>query len=104
MLGRSMLLSTVRRVEAPDDYWAQVLASAIGDERLTFDQYRLVEHPYVEQWWQRHWDMAEPLMDGLANDHVRAYVFDAEDLAYRYVVTAFEDASGTIVLIEFRLF
>ena len=98
-----MQLSVMRHVEAPDHYWAQVLASAIADDRLTFNQYRLVEHPYVEQWWERHWDFAEQLLDEPAFDHVRTYVFDAEDLAYRYVVTAFEDSAGGIVLAEFRL-
>lgn len=58
----------------------------------------------MEQWWERHWDLAEPLLDEPAFGHVRAYVFDAEDLAYRYVVTAFEDSVGVIVLAEFRLF
>ena len=71
MLGRLMQLSVMRHVEAPDHYWAQVLASAIADDRLTFNQYRLVEHPYVEQWWERHWDFAEQLLDEPAFDHVR---------------------------------
>ena len=81
----------------------QVIASALADERLTFDDYRRVEHPYVEQWWGRHRDLADRLLDDPDDDHIRINVFDAEDLVYRYVVTAAEDAIGTIVLVEFRL-
>ena len=80
-----------------------MISSALADERLSFDEYRRVEHPYVEQWWARHWDLADRLMDDPTYDHIRVNVFDAEDLAYRYVVTAFADAAGTIVVVEFRL-
>lgn len=93
----------MRRVEAPDEYWAQVISSALGDDRLTFDDYRRAEHPYVEQWWGRHWDLADRLLDDPDYDHIRVNVFDAEDLVYRYVITATEDVIGTIVLVEFRL-
>ncbi|MGF1598812.1 MAG: hypothetical protein ACFCVK_18100 [Acidimicrobiales bacterium] len=93
----------MRRVEAPDDYWAQVIASALADDRLTFDDFRRIEHLYVEQWWGRHWDLADRLLDGPGYDHIRVNVFDAEDLVYRFVVTAIEDTVGTIVLVEFRL-
>jgi hypothetical protein len=61
----------LRRVEAPDDYWVQVISSALADERLTFDDYRKVEHPYVEQWWGRHWDLADRLLDDPDFDHIR---------------------------------
>ena len=103
MPGPSPLPSDLRRVEAPDAYWAQVINSALADDRLSFNQYRLIEHPYVEQWWDRHWDLAEQLLDDSAHAHIRFNTFDAEDLAYRYAVTAIEGTSGAIVLAEFRL-
>lgn len=103
MLGPSKQPSNLRRVEAPDDYWAQVLGAALDDDQLTFDDYRKVEHPYVEQWWEHHWDLAERVLDDPGYDHIRVQVFDAEDLAYRYVVTAIETASRTVTLVEFRL-
>ena len=93
----------MRHVEAPDAYWAQVINSALTDDRLSFDQYRVAEHPYVEQWWARHWNLAERLVDDPTYDHIRFNIFDAEDLAYRYAVTAVEKNTGAVTLIEFRL-
>ncbi len=49
-----MQLTDLRRVEAPDDSWAQVISSAVAADRLTFDDHRRVEHPYIQQWWGRH--------------------------------------------------
>jgi len=103
VLAPSKLPSDLPRIEAPDDYWAQVHGAALEDDCLTFDNYLRVEHPYVEQWWERHWDLAEPLLDDPRYEHIRFQVFDAEDLAYRYVVTAIETTSQTITLVEFRL-
>ncbi|MGH1492150.1 MAG: hypothetical protein ACRBK7_22635 [Acidimicrobiales bacterium] len=93
----------MRRVEAPDAYWAQVINSALTDDRISFNQYRLVEHPYVEQWWGHHWDLAERLLDDPAYNHIRFNFFDAEDIAYRYAVTAVENDTGAVALVEFRL-
>lgn len=67
--------SNLRRVEAPDAYWAQVINSAPTDDRLSFNQYRLVEHPYVEQWWDHPWELA----------------------------AAIESDTGAVALVEFRL-
>ena len=40
------------------------------------------------------WDLADRLLDDRDYDHIRVNVFDAEDLVYRYAVTAVEDAAG----------
>jgi hypothetical protein len=93
----------LRPVEAPDHYWAQVISSALSDDSFTFDNYQRAEHPYAEQWFTQHWDLAERLLDDPAYDHIRFHAFDAEDLAYRYAITAIQDPAGTIVLTEFRL-
>lgn len=103
MPERSRQLISLKLVEAPGHYWAQILDSASRDNRLSFDEYRRVEHPYVEQWWERHWDLADRLLDDDKYDHIRVNVFDAEAILYRYTVIAAMNDMGAIVLIEFSL-
>lgn len=42
------------------------------------------------------WD----LLDDPSHDHIRFRVFDADDLAYRFRIIAYQTPTGTIRLIE----
>ena len=47
---------------------------------------------------------SNPSLDDPTYDHIRFRVFDADDLAYRFRIIAYQTPTGAIRLIEFDLF
>lgn len=63
-----------------------------------------MSNPHVVRVFSLDWDLLEPLLDDPTHDHIRFRVFDADDLAYRFRIIAYQTPTGAIRLIEFDLF
>lgn len=81
------------------DYWHQVDAETakVGSSRA---RYVALDHDHVVDWFTRHWNLLETLVDDPDLAHIRFATFDGDDLAYRFRVIGMEIA-GTVRLVEF---
>lgn len=85
------------------EFWEQV-NQAVLSAGSSLAAYRADEHPHVIRVFSLDWDLLEPLLDDPTYDHIRFRVFDADNLAYRFRIIAYQTPTGTIRLIEFDLF
>jgi hypothetical protein len=83
------------------DYWDQVdtETAKVGSSRAA---YVALDHDHVVDWFARHWDLLEPLVDDPDLAHVRFATFDGDQLAYRFRVIGME-SGGTVRLVEFAI-
>lgn len=83
------------------DYWAMVETDTIR-AGSSVDAYREHDHGHVVSWFERHWELLEPLVDDPDFGHIRFATFDGDELSYRFRVIAVA-AGGSIRLIEFAV-
>ena len=87
--------------DAWPEYWegVETETTRIGSTR---EAYQALDHDHVVGWFERHWELLEPLVDDPALHHIRFATFDGDQLAYRFRVIAIA-AGGTIRLVEFAV-
>lgn len=81
------------------NYWDQVDAETVkvGSSRPADVA---LDHDHVVEWFARHWELLEPLVDDPDLAHVRFATFDGDSLLYRFRVIGMEVA-GVVRLVEF---
>ena len=59
------------------DYWQQVevVTAKVGSSRAA---YVALDHDYVVEWFARHWDLLEALVDDPDFAHIRFATFDGD--------------------------